>query len=173
MRVLPLMVTILACTASFPSEIPPDDFTLPAEFEPQQAVWMSARPSESEKPVLDVVIEMARALAPHVRVQLMVPSEEVKADVQNRLRHLKVDERQISYWTTHASPTRWYRDVGATFLKNSRGDLRAVDFNFNCYGECPTGLLEAEKNESIDGEIAGIAGVSTDEAHLVSEVGDH
>jgi agmatine deiminase len=134
---------------------------------------MSARPTESGKPVLDILIEMVRALSPHVRIQLMVPSEVVKAEVHNRLRQQKIDERQISYWTTSASPTRWYRDVGAIFLRNGNGDLKAVDFNFNCYGECPAGSAQAQQKEGIDREIAVIAGVSTIGTALVSEGGDH
>ena len=39
-----------------------DAFTLPAEFEPQQTVWMSARPTESRQPVLDTVVEMVRGV---------------------------------------------------------------------------------------------------------------
>src|SRR5947209_20552714 len=111
MRRLPLLLATLAWTAwSYPKG-QPTQFTLPAEFDVQQAVWMSARPTESGKPVLDIVIEMVRALSPHVRVQLMVPNEAVRAEIQSRLRQQKIDERQIGYWTTHASPTRWYRDV--------------------------------------------------------------
>jgi agmatine deiminase len=151
MKLLPLLVIALTCTAAlFPSGNQPDNFTLPAEFDFQQAVWMSARPTETGKPVLDIVIEMMRALAPHVHIQLMVPNEDIKADVHKRLRQQNIDERQISFWTTHDSPTRWYRDVGAIFLRNSRGDLRAVDFNFNCYGECALGSLDAQKKEGVD-----------------------
>jgi len=68
----------LAIIALSSSDDQSNTFTLPAEFEPQQAVWMSARPTENDKPVLDIVIEMVRALAPHVRIQLMVPTEDVK-----------------------------------------------------------------------------------------------
>ena len=173
MRRLPLLLATLACTALSSPTNQPNQFTLPAEFEPQQAVWMSARPTESGKPVLDIVIEMVRALSPHVRIQLMVPSDAVKTEVHNRLRQQKIDERQITYWTTHASPTRWYRDVGAIFLVNGIGEVKAVDFNFNCYGECPTGSAEAQKKEGIDREIAALADVPTIKAELVSEGGDH
>jgi len=169
-RLLMLLVALASCVVSVGN--PPDHFTLPAEFEPQQAVWMSARPEESGKPVLDVVIEMARALSPHVRIQLMVPNETVKAEVQDRIRKENIDERQISYWTTHASPTRWYRDVGAIFLKNADGDLKAVDFNFNCYGECLPASPEAQKKEGIDREMAALAGIPTTKTALVSEGGD-
>src|SRR5436305_14049411 len=110
MRRLPLLLAALACTAlSFPRD-QPNQFTLPAEFDSQQAVWMSARPTESGKPVLDIVIEMVSALAPHVRIQLMVPNEEIESEVRSRLRRQKIDERQVNFWTTHGSPTSWYRD---------------------------------------------------------------
>jgi agmatine/peptidylarginine deiminase len=109
---------------------PQDDFTFPAEFEPQQAVWINARPMESGKPVLEIIVAMVRALAPHVHVWVMVPTAEIKIQVQNRLRELKIDERQISYWSASSSLTRWYRDTGAIFLKNKSGDLKAVDFDF-------------------------------------------
>jgi agmatine deiminase len=172
MRLSLFLLATLAITAvSSPLE-QPDDFRLPAEFEPQQAVWMSARPTETGKPVLDVVIEMVRALSPHVRIQLMVPTESLKAEVQERLRQQKVDQGQISYWTTSV-PTRWYRDIGAIFLRNSAGALRAVDFNFNCYGECPTGSEEAQqKKEGLDREIAVLAAIPTIRTALVSEGGD-
>ncbi len=172
LRVFFVLLATLAITAS---DSPPEQsnvFALPAEFEPQQAVWMSATPTETSKPVLDVVIEMVQALSPHVRIQLMVPSERVKGEVQSRLRQLQINERQINYWTTTTSPTRWYRDIGAIFVKNSAGALRAIDFNFNCYGECPTGSAEAQKKEGIDREIAAFAGVPTIRTALVSEGGD-
>src|SRR5436305_486286 len=168
MRFVPLLVCALSA-GFFASGNQPDDFSLPAEFEQQEAVWINARPTENGKPVLDIVIEMVRALSPSVRIQLMVPSDEVKREVQNRLREQKIDERQISYWTTHASPTRWYRDIGAIFLRNRQGDVKVVDFNFNCYGECPTGSAEAQKKEGIDREIAKLVGVPTVKTNLVSE----
>src|SRR5690348_7540877 len=99
----------VACSLLFIRSDGANNFTLPAEFEPQEAVWLSARPTESGKPVLDTVIEIIRVLAPHVRVQLMVADERVKAEVQKHIRAQKVDEGQISYWTTQLSPTRWYR----------------------------------------------------------------
>lgn len=171
---LQFSVCAVACSlVGFPrSPSPPEDYTLPAEFEPQQAVWMNARPTESGKPVLDVVIQMVRALSPQVRIQLMVPSEEVKTEVQRRLREENVDERLITYWTTSSSATRWYRDVGATFVRSSSGNLRVVDFDFNCYGECRTGSAEAQKKEGIDREMAALSGAPVVKTTLVSEGGD-
>jgi agmatine deiminase len=50
--------------------------------------------------------------------------------------------------------------------------MRAVDFKFNCYGECTAGSADAQRKEGIDREIAGIAGVPIIKTALVSEGGD-
>src|SRR5579871_3723701 len=114
-------------------------------------------PWSQEKPFL-IVTEMVRSLASPVYVRVMVPTEEVKIQVQNRLRELKVDERQIGYWTASSSLRRWYRDTEAIFLKTYSGDLKAVDFDFNCYGECRTGSEEARQKKVLT-EIAALADV--------------
>ena len=40
-------------------------FTHPAEFEQQEAVWMAARPFESDHPTLEIVIQMVQRQLPH------------------------------------------------------------------------------------------------------------
>ena len=147
-------------------------FTHPAEFEKQEAVWMGARPFESGHPTLDIVIEMVKALAPHVKIKLMVADDAAKANVQRLLKENNVDENQIFYWTTTASPTRWYRDVGAIFLKSNKGNLKVVDFDFNCYGDCDSSSEQAKKKEGIDREIAALLKLPVIKTSLVSEGGD-
>jgi agmatine deiminase len=51
--------------------------------------------------------------------------------------------------------------------------LKAVDFNFNCYGNCQPGSDEARKKEGIDREIAKLAGVPVIRSELVTEGGAH
>ncbi|HEY2800871.1 MAG TPA: agmatine deiminase family protein [Chthoniobacterales bacterium] len=93
--------------------------------------------------------------------------------MERRLKVEHIDEKQVPYWTTHASATRWYRDVGPTFARNGKGQLKAIDFNFNCYGHCQPGSAEAQQKEGIDREIAGLAGAPTIRTELVSEGGNH
>ena len=165
---------ILFCTIK--AQYPTGDrevFMHPAEFDRQEAVWIGARPSENGHPTLDVVIQMIKALAPHVRIKLMVADDEAKTNVQRLLRENGIDQSQVDFWTTASSPTRWYRDVGAIFLRGSQGHLKAVDFNFNCYGNCLPGSDEARKKEGIDREIAKIAGVPIVRSELVTEGGAH
>src|SRR6478672_11845604 len=78
---------ILFCTlkAQYPTDHR-EVFVHPAEFDRQEAVWIGARPSENGHPTLDVVIQMIKALAPHVRIKLMVADDEAKTNVQRLFR---------------------------------------------------------------------------------------
>jgi agmatine deiminase len=120
-------------------------FTFPAEFDKQEAVWMVARPFDSERPTIGIAIQMIKALTPTVKVRLMVADEKAKEEVRNLLKANGVDETQVSYWTTASSPTRWYRDVGAIFLRSNKGNLKVVDFKFNSYGESESSSVEAKQ----------------------------
>lgn len=147
-------------------------FTHPAEFEQQEAVWMAARPLESGHPALEVVVAMIKALSSHVEIKLMVTDDEAKATVQKLLKVAGVNEKQVSYWTTVSSPTRWYRDVGAIFLKSNKGNLKVVDFNFNCYGDCKATDEAAKRKEGIDREIAALLKLPVIKSDLINEGGD-
>jgi agmatine deiminase len=147
-------------------------FTFPAEFDKQEAVWMVARPFDSERPTIGVVIQMIKALTPAVKVRLMVADEKAKEEVHNLLKANGVDERQVSYWTTASSPTRWYRDIGAIFLRSNKGNLKVVDFDFNCYGECESSSEKAKQREGIDREIAALLKLPVVKTALASESGD-
>jgi len=159
-------------TSVAPGMDAPETFTMPAEFEPQGAVWIGARPTENGRPAIPIVVKMVQALAPHLEIYLMVPDSRVKAEVQTVLRHMDVDAKRVHFWTSESSPTRWYRDVGAIFLKSNRGRLKVVDFDFNCYGECPTGSTEAKQKEGIDRQTAGLLHLPVMRTRLVSEGGD-
>jgi agmatine deiminase len=147
-------------------------FTIPAEFEKQEAVWIAAKPFESGHPTIEIVIQMLKALSPHVKIKLMVADNAAKETVQKLLKENGVDEKQVFYWTTVSSPTRWYRDVGGLFLKSDKGNLKIVDFGFNCYGDCESSSEKAKRKEGIDREIAALLGLPAIKSDLVSEGGD-
>lgn len=150
----------------------PEVFTYPAEFEPQAAVWIGARPEENGRPTLPAVVQMAQALAPHVAINFVVPGASVEGRLRGLLRKASVNLDRVRFVTITSSPTQWYRDIGPIFLKGSRGHLKIVDFDFNCYGDCEVGSPEAEAKEGIDRQIAGMLHLPVVRTTLVSEGGD-
>jgi agmatine deiminase len=147
-------------------------FTFPAEFDRQEAVWLAARPTENGHPTIGIVVEMIKALAPHVRLWVMVADAAARADLERRLADSGVDATGVRYWTTSSSPTRWYRDVGAIFLRGDEGHVKVVDFNFNCYGNCDASSEGARRKEGIDREIAALVSLPVVRTELIGEGGD-
>ena len=114
---------------------PPTTYTLPGEFEKQQAVWLqwpSAIYEATDHPVSPVMVAVIKALAPHVRVNLMVSTAaEIKA-IGGRLTAGGFNGRNLTYYLIpHQSI--WARDVGPVFVKDNQNRLRVADFGFNNY----------------------------------------
>jgi agmatine deiminase len=133
----------------------PDDardptFTFPAEWEPHESVWMGWPAEEyvRDRSFKDVQIELIRALAGHVKVDLAVQDEKEAASVKDFLRGKSVPQDHVRF---HPVPHTdiWFRDMGPLFVKNQRGDVRVVDFKFNLWGTADL----AEEAARIDGQV--------------------
>lgn len=100
---------------------------MPAEWEPHEATWL-AWPCNEEtwprglEPVRRAWVEMARALAPHEKVHLLVNDSSVAVP-------------KIANVEVHVVPNNdaWMRDAGPIFVERD-GALLAHDFIFNTWG---------------------------------------
>src|SRR5512145_38909 len=90
---------------------------LPAEFEPHDSVWMAWPTFQytAERSSVPVVTEMIRALVPHVRIDLLVNSDEIGTQALAHLRSEGVSTRRVD---VHVVPyiDIWLRDMGPIFL---------------------------------------------------------
>lgn len=152
-----------------------DGFRLPAEFERQDAIWMAWPTFQytSERPSLPVVTKMLRALAPHVRVNLLVNSDQTGTEA---LAHLARHGVRTDRITPMVIPyvDIWLRDMGPIFLVDGEGTKRVVDFGFNGWGlpdeyYSPEDLAVEEAVDRTIGEALGVDVVST---ALTSEGGN-
>ena len=114
-----------------------DGFRMPGEFEPQKQIWMlwPERPDHwrsGAKPAQKAFAEVAKAISQFEPVTVCV-SKEQYASCRNTLpRDIRVVEM--------ASNDEWIRDCGPTFLTNDKGEVRAVDWEFNAWGGLFDGL---------------------------------
>lgn len=116
-----------------------DGFHMPAEFAPQERVWMGW-PHRTDtwafgaKPAQAQYAGAARAIARFTPVTMCANQEDYAA-----CRHVfEADEgvRVIEMSTNDA----WFRDTGCTFVIDGAGGKRAVHWNFNAYG----GLVDGD-----------------------------
>lgn len=114
-----------------------DGFAMPAEWAPQAQVWM-AWPERADNWRLDAVpaqhafAQVANTIADHEDVTLGVSARQFE-----RARRLLVPRVRLVELTTNDA---WLRDTGPTFVRDPRGEVRAVDWVFNAWGGHAGGL---------------------------------
>lgn len=127
-----LLLAVNGCVAGRAGELPSPaaaGYTFPPEWAPHEAVWMGW---SDEAPHHKVQVEMIRALAPHVKIRLMVASESAKAEADKALAAAGVDRQRVEF-ITQKIVNFWIRDPGPRFLSDGR-HLAIVEFAWNNYG---------------------------------------
>lgn len=135
-----------------------DGFHMPAEFEPQDRVWMlwprrTDTWSFGAKPAQAQYADIARTIARFTPVYVCVNEPDFK---NAQAVFDGVDNVQVIELT---SDDAWIRDTGATFVVDGKGGIRAVDWHFNAYGGLYDGLyFPWDKDDEIASKMAGIVG---------------
>ena len=114
-----------------------DGFRMPGEFEPHKGVYIlwPERPDNwrnGGKPAQKTFVKVAEAISEFEHVTVGVNDAQY-ANARTMLPD-NVEVVEIS------NDDSWVRDCGATFVKNDKGDLRAVDWTFNAWGGLEDGL---------------------------------
>lgn len=147
-------------------------FTYPAEFEKQEAIWLSWATYSfmSGEPLDKAVLQTMKELTPYVKINLMVTEEGLINGVKKRLRENGINERQVNFIVY---PVHWFsiRDPNPMFLRGNRGTLKAVDFGWNEFGMQPLTHPRVIRTEKRDREIAAQLGLPVVKSDLVSEGG--
>ncbi len=119
-----------------------DGFYMPAEFAPQQQVWMvwPERPDNwrlGGKPAQAAFTTVAHAIAPFEPVIVCASA----AQYENALSRLKNEDEHDNIRVVElTTDDAWVRDTGPTFVINKHGDVRGVDWTFNAWGGFNGGL---------------------------------
>ena len=136
-----------------------DGYRMPAEFEPQDGVWM-LWPERNDnwrsgaKPAQETFCQVARAIARFEKVTMCVSA----GQYQNARARLPEEIRVVEVSSNDA----WVRDCGPTFLVNGQGGLRAVDWTFNAWGGLYDGLyFPWDKDDQVAQKICEMADVDS------------
>ena len=124
-------------TAIYDSTPTKDGYRMPAEYEPQERIYMiwpyrTDNWRDGAKPAQRAYTEVAKAISEFTPVT-MLATRECYTDARARLpKHIRVVEM--------SSNDAWCRDCGPTFLTNDIGGRRACDWKFNAWGGLEDGL---------------------------------
>lgn len=135
-----------------------DGFSMPAEFAPQERVWMgwphrTDTWAHGAKPAQKQYAAIARAIAEFTPVTMCAN----EADFANCLAAFEDDDNvTVIEMTTNDA---WFRDTGATFVTDGAGNKRACDWHFNAYGGLIDGLyFPWDADDQIAAKMAQLTG---------------
>ena len=135
-----------------------DGFFMPAEFAPQDRVWMgwphrTDTWAHGAKPAQKQYAAIARAIAEFTPVTMCAN----QADYANCKAVFEDDENVTVIEMT--TDDAWFRDTAATYVINGKGEKRANHWHFNAYGGLIDGLyFPWDKDEQIALKMAELSG---------------
>lgn len=135
-----------------------DGFFMPAEFAPQDRVWMgwphrTDTWAHGAKPAQKQYAAIARAIAEFTPVTMCAN----QADYANCKAVFEEDENVTVIEMT--TDDAWFRDTAATYVINGKGEKRANHWHFNAYGGLVDGLyFPWDKDEQIALKMAELSG---------------
>lgn len=147
-------------------------FYMPAEFEPQEAVyvgWFNNPKKDS------VAAQIVSALYNSVQIKIFYSKESMKHNANLLLSNYGVDSNKIN-WIKDSLRYDFPRDPGPVFLVNKKGEMKIADFNWNLYGyPYVYNGFQLEKIDTLYGEIekreAARLGLETISSNIVNEGG--
>lgn len=146
-----------------------DGFRMPGEFEKHKATWM-LWPQRTDnwrsgaKPAQRAFSAVARAISAFEPVTMGVTHSQFAHARQVLPPEIRVVE--IS------SNDAWMRDCGPTFLVNSKGEIRGIDWIFNAWGGLYNGLyFPWDLDEAVAQKVLEIENIDRYKAPIVLEGG--
>lgn len=146
-----------------------DGYWMPAEFDRHAGTWMlwPERPDnwrEGARPAQQAFAAVAAAIARFEPVCVGASP----AQYEMTRSHLDPRVRVIEISNNDA----WMRDTGPTFVVNAAGRRRAVDWPFNAWGGCHSGLyFPWDQDDLVARKVAAVENVDRYRAPLVMEGG--
>ena len=122
--VLFLVVNLFSTCSNTGSD---SDFYMPAEFEPQEAVYVGLFNNPQKD---SVAAQIVSALYNSVQVKIFYSKESMKHNANLLLSSYGVDSNKIN-WIRDTLRYDFPRDPGPIFLLNNSGEMKIADFNWN------------------------------------------
>ena len=116
----------------------PQNYRLPAEFEPQEAIWLSWPSNKESCPktfhkLQDKFGEIASTISRYERVRINAPILS-HMNIRLSIADNEGDLSQVDLYE-HATNDVWCRDHGPIFIKhNETGKVAVTDWKFNAWG---------------------------------------
>ena len=144
---------------------------VPAEFEPQEAIWMQW-PGYWENDYETNFATIANIISRYQKLHILYNSDQVYADAQKAISDTKRDPQSKNiHW--HAIPydNAWMRDNGPVYIVNEN-ELRIQNWEFNAWGGAFGSDIPFISDNAVPVKIGNILDIPVDHVDIVHERGN-
>ena len=142
----------------------PSVFFFPAEWEPQEAIWMGWDGNLKKDDTLHVITSnIIRELQKDIDVVLWVTSDSLADNARSFLSKLQVPMDRVEIAVIAADKVFWSRDSAPAFIINRLGERKAIDFNH-------TGFFRYIKRQTDMAADSATVAKTIKETHLMMQI---
>lgn len=151
-----------------------EGFSVPAQWERQDSVWVASWVSAYSEPLFpmdNVVTEVVQALTPRVPVNLLVQSGDEELTLRATLASAGVDLARVRFHAIEHNDF-WMRDTAGIFTRSRRGEMGVIDWGYDTWSYDAYTNDYSQHDERIDRDIARTVGLPAFRCGMVHEGGD-
>ena len=144
---------------------------VPAEWEPQEAIWMQW-PGYWEKDYEMTFAKITEIVSRYEKIHILYDSKQIYAEAQKAIRDIKADpENKNIYWHEVPNDNAWMRDNGPVYVFNDN-ELRIQNWNFDAWGGAFGSDISFNLDNAVPDKVGEILGLPVDHIEIVHERGN-
>jgi len=169
-----IFVTLLISVMSIntqANEIINNTKRVPAEWEPQEAIWMQW-PGYWEKDYEITFAKIASIVARYEKIHILYDSKKIYEDAKKAIRDIEVDpENKNIHWHEVPNDNAWMRDNGPVYVLNDN-ELRIQNWNFDAWGGAFGSDIPFNLDNVVPDKVGAILDMPVDHIDIVHERGN-
>ena len=173
-KILIIFITLLISVISTNSQANEDTNKIkrvPAEWEPQEAIWIQW-PGYWEKDYEMTFAKITNIVSRYEKIHILYHSDPIYLDAQKALRDIEADPKNENiHWHKVANDNAWMRDNGPVYVLNNNG-LRIQNWKFNAWGGAFGSDISFNLDNEVPNKIGAILNMPVDNIDIVHERGN-
>ena len=144
---------------------------VPAEWEPQEAIWMQW-PGYWEKDYEMTFAKITNIVSSYEKIHILYHSDQIYLDAQKALRDIETDPKNKNiHWHEVPNDNAWMRDNGPVYVLNDNG-LRIQNWNFDAWGGAFGSDIAFNLDNAVPDKVGAILNMPVDHIDIVHERGN-
>ena len=165
-----LLISVMTINSKA-SEVIDKTKRVPAEWEPQEAIWMQW-PGYWEKDYEITFAKITEIVSRYEKIHILYDSKQIFAEAQKTIRGIKADpEHKNIYWHEVPNDNAWMRDNGPVYVLNDN-ELRIQNWNFDAWGGAFGSDISFNLDNAVPDKVGAILDMPVDHIDIVHERGN-